>query len=228
MALLPRSMIDVTVARLRKYILRAKLSIEDASESMRVDWADAPALTSHGWPIPKIPGEHRQQDGISVLRWTDGYQERFLVVHPGATGAADPAAENRWQLAEIRAGLPQVMTETHEQFVAQMLNLDVLGGISFNKGCYTGQEIIARAHFRGTVKRRMFRFEASCTAPAPGTKVLSKGETAGEVVMAANDGTRCELLAVISLAASEAALSLVSTDTPLKALPLPYSLPATS
>ena len=228
MALLPRSMIDVTVARLRKYILRAKLSIEDASESTQVNWADRSDLLRHGWPIPDLAGEHRQQDGISVLRWTDGQQERFLVLQPGTTGAADPSAENRWQLAEIRAGLPQVMPETHEQFVAQMLNLDVLGGISFNKGCYTGQEIIARAHFRGTVKRRMFRFEASCTAPAPGTKILSNGETAGEVVMAANDGTRCELLAVISLAASEAVLSLESTDTTLKALPLPYNLPANS
>ena len=135
MALLPRSMIDVTVARLRKYILRAKLSIEDASESTQVNWADRSDLLRHGWPIPDLAGEHRQQDGISVLRWTDGQQERFLVLQPGTTGAADPSAENRWQLAEIRAGLPQVMPEIHEQFVAQMLNLDVLGGISFNKGC---------------------------------------------------------------------------------------------
>ena len=67
----------------------------------------------------------------------------------------------------IRAGLPQVYPQTHEAFVAQMLNLDLLGGVSFEKGCYTGQEIIARTHFRGAIKRRMFRFECAVRRPLP-------------------------------------------------------------
>ena len=126
-------------------------------------------------------------------------------------------------LAQIRLGIPHVFPEMHEAFVAQMLNLDVLGGISFEKGCYTGQEIIARAHFRGAVKRRMFRFGAQGSLPIPGTRLLSNGEHAGDVVYAAaEDG--CEFLAVVSLAHADAALTIDSAGV-LSKLSLPYALP---
>ena len=78
-----------------------------------------------------------------------------------------------------------------------MLNLDLLGGISFEKGCYTGQEIIARTHFRGAIKRRMFRFECAGQPPTPGTRVLAGEQHAGDVV----DAAAGELLAVIELLA---------------------------
>jgi len=130
-----------------------------------------------------------------------------------------------WRLAGIRAGLPQVYPETHEAFVAQMLNLDLLGGVSFEKGCYTGQEIIARTHFRGAIKRRMFHFACSSPPPAPGTRILVGDQHAGEVVDAAATSAGCELLAVISLAQQDAALELESTrGTTLKKLPLPYAV----
>jgi folate-binding protein YgfZ len=135
--------------------------------------------------------------------------------------------EPDWRLAGIRAGLPQVYPETHETFVAQMLNLDLLGGVSFEKGCYTGQEIIARTHFRGAVKRRMFRFECATPPPAPGTRVLVGDQHAGDVVDAAptNRGKSCELLAVITLAHQDAALELESNrGVPLQKLPLPYTV----
>jgi folate-binding protein YgfZ len=125
-------------------------------------------------------------------------------------------------LSQLRAGIPHVFSETHEAFVAQMLNLDLLGGISFEKGCYTGQEIIARAHFRGAVKRRMFRFAANCSPPAPATKVLSNGEHAGDVVYAAETNQGCELLAVVSLAHADSELKLDSAIA-LHKLTLPYS-----
>jgi folate-binding Fe-S cluster repair protein YgfZ len=100
-----------------------------------------------------------------------------------------------------------------------MLNLDLLGGVNFEKGCYTGQEIIARTHFRGAIKRRMFRFEYSGPPPTPGTRVLAGEQHAGDVVDAAED----ELLAVITLAQAEAELKLES-GAQLKKLPLPYAL----
>jgi tRNA-modifying protein YgfZ len=132
-----------------------------------------------------------------------------------------PYREAEWQLAGIRAGLPQVYPETHETFVAQMLNLDLLGGVNFEKGCYTGQEIIARTHFRGAIKRRMFRFECASPPPPPGTRVLAGEQHAGEVVDAAGG----ELLAVINLAQQDAELEVESNRGPrLKKLPLPYSL----
>jgi folate-binding protein YgfZ len=125
-------------------------------------------------------------------------------------------------LAQLRAGIPHVFPETHEAFVAQMLNLDTLGGISFEKGCYTGQEIVARAHFRGAVKRRMFRFAAACAPPIPGTRLLANGDHAGDVVYAAPTDQGCELLAVVSLAQAESVLMLAPAIT-LTKLSLPYS-----
>jgi folate-binding protein YgfZ len=132
--------------------------------------------------------------------------------------------EPNGQLAGIRAGLPQVYPETYEMFVAQMLNLDLLGGVSFEKGCYTGQEIIARTHFRGAIKRRMFRFECACPPPAPGARVLAGEQHAGDVVDAAATDEGCELLAVINLAQADAELELESNrGARLRQLPLPYS-----
>ena len=146
---------------------------------------------------------------------------------PAAIELTEPPAyrEREWQLAGIRAGLPQVYPETYETFVAQMLNLDVLGGVNFEKGCYTGQEIIARTHFRGAIKRRMFRFECACQPPAPGTRVLAGEQHAGDVVDAAATGAGCELLAVTNLAQQDAELELESNrGARIRKLPLPYSL----
>ncbi len=128
-------------------------------------------------------------------------------------------------LSQLRAGIPHIFPETHETFVAQMLNLDALGAISFNKGCYTGQEIIARTHYRGAVKRRMFRFAADCAPPEPGSRILSDGEHAGDVVYAAATEQGCEFLSVVNLAQAEAALRLdSSSDERLQPLLLPYSV----
>src|SRR4029078_3527574 len=89
--------------------------------------------------------------------------------HLGDVGVTDPVAVAHWQIPSIVKGLPQVYAATSEAFVAQMLNLDLLGAIAFDKGCYTGQEVIARAHYRGRVKRRMQRWHnASGTMLEPG------------------------------------------------------------
>jgi hypothetical protein len=136
----------------------------------------------------------------------------------------------------IAAGMPQVYAATSEQFVAQMLNLDVVGAVSFTKGCYTGQEVIARAHYRGRVKRRMQRFRTK----GPATLGLGTGGTLRDgrsfkVVEALGlpDG-RCEFLAVAPLAhgeedASEAHSVAPSTEAAAidaEQLALPYELPA--
>ena len=167
---LPASMTERIATRLRKYVLRSKVKIEESTAA--VD-----------------------------------------LVEPGAY------REREWRLAGIRAGLPQVYPQTYETFVAQMLNLDLLGGIDFEKGCYTGQEIIARTHFRGAIKRRMLRFECAGPAPVPGTRVLVGEQHAGDVVDAAGG----ELLAVINLAQQDVELA-VEGGVRLKKLPLPYSV----
>ena len=150
---------------------------------------------------------------------------------PAAVDVTEPPAyrERDWRLAGIRAGLPQVYPETYETFVAQMLNLDVLGGVHFEKGCYTGQEIIARTHFRGAIKRRMFRFECASPPPVPGTRVLAGEQHAGDVVDAAATEAGCELLAVITLAQADAALELESNrGASLRRLSMPYAVAAES
>ena len=87
----------------------------------------------------------------------------MLLVPAARAGEFSGGADDRasWERADIAAGLPQVYTATSEAFVAQMLNLDLLGAIAFDKGCYTGQEVIARAHYRGRVKRRLQRWHAT-------------------------------------------------------------------
>jgi folate-binding protein YgfZ len=170
---------------------------------------------------------------IATLAWGT----RRLLLAPrdrlGEFDVADAAAWARWQIADIAEGLPQVNAATSEVFVAQMLNLDLLGAIAFDKGCYTGQEVIARAHYRGRVKRRLQRWINSSgvslkpadTARGPDGRALSV------VRVAARPDGQEEILAVGNYAAvlepvaetapaTEAASAEVSGP-----LPLPYSLP---
>jgi len=216
---LPSAMVDSTVARLRKYVLRAKAKIEPA-----------PHLQVGFLPRSRLPADvtladarsHREYQGVSYFT-LPGHDD---IIALGAIDTfVDAAGQHAWNLAHLRAGLPQVYPETHESFVAQMLNIDLLGGIAFEKGCYTGQEIIARAHFRGTVKRRMFLFRADGPTPAPGTRILAGDQHAGEVVAAArtSDGS-CQLLAVVSLPQLKNALRVDGSGTPLTRLELPYSV----
>ena len=215
--LLPASMVDTMVARLRKYTLRAKVKIEPGAERLAVFDASSESTSP--------PRSHVEHDGVSLIGWT-GARTLMLAspAHSSVMAAVvDPSKQRAWHLADIRAGLPQVYPQTHETFVAQMLNLDLLEGISFDKGCYTGQEIIARTHFRGTVKRRMFRFSAKCGPPAPATRVSTGGQHAGDVVDAAATENGCELLAVVTLAQADAELELDGMQgMKLERLALPY------
>jgi folate-binding protein YgfZ len=214
---LPAALVDSTVLRLRKYVLRAKAKIE-AAKHLQVAVAARSALPADVTLANGV--SHREMDGVSYFT-LPGIEDVLLL---GAFSASvDVETEHRWHLANIRAALPQVYPETHEAFVAQMLNIDLLGGISFEKGCYTGQEIIARAHFRGTVKRRMFLFRGTGPAPAPGTRVLSGQQHAGDVVDAVTHEEGCDILAVISVAQLNAPLHLDGQSSPLTRLPMPYA-----
>jgi folate-binding protein YgfZ len=208
------ALVEMLTARLRKYVLRSKVTI--SADTLRVG-----ALQREALPI-LAAREHLERDGVSFVH-LPGHDE-IVAIGAGA-GTAGSVDEARWRLEDIRAGVPQTHAQTHEVFVAQMLNLDLLGGISFEKGCYTGQEIIARTHYRGAIKRRMFRYRAQCAPPAPGTRVLSAGQHAGDVVDSAATGTGCELLAVVSLAQADEALRLDDAQqSQLQRLPLPYDV----
>jgi tRNA-modifying protein YgfZ len=175
-ATLPRELVATVSDRLKKYVLRAKLRIEDAGNATAVD-----------------------------------------------------------SLAALRAGAPEVYLATSEAFVAQMLNLDLLGAIAFDKGCYTGQEVIARAHYRGRVKRRMQRWLNSSGARlAPGDTARGPDGRSLSVVRTALADVGQEILAVGTFAeAGEPSTEATSAEAvPTDAvtvsgpLPLPYALPA--
>jgi tRNA-modifying protein YgfZ len=148
-----------------------------------------------------------------------------LVGDHGAGEVPGLAADERWALALVRAGVPEIGVEASEEWVPQMLNLDLLGAVSFEKGCYTGQEIVARTQHLGRIKRRMLRFAADAAPPPPPrTALYCDGEKSGEVVLAAPAGSGVELLAVVSLEARDSPLVLEGGSA-CRALPLPYTVP---
>ncbi|MBM4192023.1 MAG: folate-binding protein YgfZ [Gammaproteobacteria bacterium] len=237
LCVLPRALLPATLATLRKYLLRAKATLMDESAHWLIDGlAGDPAL-------PAAPGSARVE-GSDIL-WRHAADGRVIRLQPirdeiqSGRDFADPALA-AWQLADLVAGLPELHESTRGEFVAQMLNLDALGGISFTKGCYTGQEVIARAHYRGRVKRRAQRFRILEGGPAlqPGQKVrLIEGNAVrfAQIVNVAQGRKGIECLAVTSFdtsrtgASGEASVSEVPLgDTPtieVVGLPVSYVLP---
>ena len=185
---LPRSLLEPTLKRLRMYVLRSKVTLAEAGDRVLFGLAGpgSPAAVAHlGLAAPTAALDCARGGGITVIRRL-GEAPRYVLIAPAAEGEAlwqrlsQHAAEAdyaAWRRTDIEAGVPTVFPETQDRFVAQMCNLDQLGGISFDKGCYTGQEVIARVHYRGAVKRHMAPQHLDGAPPAPGTKLES-----GEVV----------------------------------------------
>jgi len=232
-AILPRELIPAVIARLGKYVLRAKVKLADESHAWRVDGLLASAATPQAPPasLPSATGRVAPLAGGLAVRGA-GDTPRWLWVQetdatPSLPGWA-PGTRELWQRAAIAAGEPQVYLATCEQFVAQMLNLDALGAVSFDKGCYTGQEVIARAHYRGRVKRRLQRFSAS-TLLAPGAGgILGDGRTFKVVDAASLPEGGCEFLAVAPVLTGSGEEPGTPGEAPpihAQQLPLPYPLP---
>ena len=200
LAVLPRDLAEQVKQQLTRFVLRAKLRIEDVSDQYAV---------------------YGVQD---TLRRALRVQ---AVAEPPPAGEPQEAAA--WQAADVADGLPQIHAATSGKFVAQMLNLDRIGAVSFTKGCYTGQEIVARAHYRGRVKRRMQRFVARDTAPlVPGNRVQLAGGSTADVIAVAGTGAGVQdFLAVAPLPGG--VRDDVSEDSELPRIvaepaPLPYTL----
>jgi folate-binding protein YgfZ len=237
---LPRELCEPVRKRLAMFILRSKVTAEEVSAQYRlyglIGGEVAEALSAAGIAPPPRPWSRTIANGAVAVRY--GTTRCALIVD----AVFDPALlkqlpatagdERAWRLADIRDGLPWIFMSTQEQFVPQTANLDLIGGVSFNKGCYPGQEIVARMHFLGRLKERMVRARSLGAAPDPGTRLYSAtfGEqAAGTIVdaVALPEGG-CELLAVAQLAAVEAGdLAIGQPGGPrLTVLPLPYAVPA--
>lgn len=218
-ALLPADLVDKVVMLLRRYVLRAKVKLEPTADQA-VMWgpsvarsaADAPSRVTFQYGPGRIvvatPGPRANMAGV-------------------AAGATDPRnLQQDWMAADIAAGLPQVFAATSEAFIPQMLNLDLLDGVSFSKGCYTGQEIVVRTQHLGRIKRRTLRYRvASGQAPAPLDGLFSDGQKAADVLMSARVGDAVELLAVTQLEARHLPLALADGRLAMP-VDLPYAVPA--
>jgi hypothetical protein len=239
----PRALCEPVRKRLSMYILRSKVKASDVSAAHAqygVAGPDAAALVAQiAGAVPQRPHGVAGGDRAMALRLP---AERYLLVVPREHAAAAsealaaaslPEPESWWDGLDIAAGIASVVPETQEQFVPQMLNLDAVGGVSFNKGCYPGQEIVARMHFLGRLKERMVRARVSGpVAPRPGDKVYGVdlgAQAAGMIanVTPARDGGY-DVLAVVQLSSVAAGpVRLGASDGPeLTIEKLPYALPA--
>jgi tRNA-modifying protein YgfZ len=238
--LLPSSMIDAVRKRLAVFVLRSRVTIEDASgESVRVGVGgpgaasalraasvDVPAAfrwrpLDRGWIVGVAGGRY-----IASLSVDDA--ERFWE---RMSKVARPAGFPAWQWLTVRAGIPIVTAATTERLVPQMANWDALDGVSFRKGCYTGQEIVARTQYLGRLKERTVLAHVEGQAPEPGEKLYSAAfgdQSCGTVLNAASspDGGS-DFLAALQVAATES--GDVHLGSPggsrITLLTLPYALP---
>jgi folate-binding protein YgfZ len=239
---LPRELCESTRKRLQMYVLRSRVRLADASDQIAVlglAGAGARAMvhselgivlsstydvgSNGGVTAIALPGD-RVQVTADV--------ERGIETWDRLAGRCLLVGEETWEAHAIAAGVPVITSATQDQFTPHMLNLDLVGGVSFSKGCYTGQEIVARTQYLGQVKRRLARFATTGRAK-PGVVVYVEGQPAGMVVNAAQspaDGS--ELLAVVQMQAAQSAaggvaLRLGAEGPPLRPLALPYPLPGT-
>lgn len=191
---LPLDILDAVIKRLRMYVIRADVAFEDVSESIyRFGISGAHIADEIADLITASDNVNgvATRDGVTILR-IPGLEPRFEIFTASIKKARSlwetlnvrgaPVGESAWRLLEILAGQPAVYADTSELFVPQMLNLQLLDGVNFKKGCYPGQEIVARMHYLGTLKRRMYlgRIDSD-SAITPGGECFSGGDSSQSV-----------------------------------------------
>jgi hypothetical protein len=240
-ALVPGDVAAAVRRRLAMFVLRSKVTVTDISATLARYGVGGPgaadAVRAALGAAPPPFGVARR-GGVTVLGVPG---PRFLVlasadqaggVVAALAGAAAPVGFNVWQWLTIHAGVPTITAATQDKFVAQTANWDLLGGVNFRKGCYPGQEIVARSQYLGRLKERLFAFRAPVAPIVPGDRLYSAvfdDQPCGTVVNAAPapEGDTA-LLAVVQVAAvASGDVRLGALDGPrLQTLPLPYEVPA--
>jgi hypothetical protein len=241
---LPAPLMENTLKRLRMFVMRSKVTLENTEAelvSLGLSGPDAERLLRDATGfIPDGNNHCETRDELTIIN-LPGPQPRFEIVAPIAAAMklwdrlksnAVPVAPPVWAWLDIMAGIPGVYPETSEAFVPQMANLEVIGGVNFKKGCYPGQEIVARMQYLGKLKQRMYRVHVDGdVAPRPGDAVFApnfSGQSAGTIVDAQpSPENGYDLLAVAQISsATMGELHLGSEAGPRLLLQsLPYSLP---
>lgn len=226
-----RSVLASTLKRLKMFVLRSKLTLEDAGADVISIGVAGPnadqVLEAAGLLVPSVLCLCAEVDGIVIMR-RRGPQNRYTLHGPAArmsalwpqlSAHARPVGTEAWRLTDILAGFPALHPETAEQHVAQMMNLDKLDGVSFSKGCYPGQEIVARLHYLGNLKRRMFIARTDADIVSRGAAIVvggSEGQSVGDVLDHAlhPDGGRALLVVLQTAQADSDDLKIGAVDGP--------------
>ena len=188
---------EFILQKLKMYILRSKVSLKLANETfLCIGFIGSKALLTKNIQPPKNYLDIIHSDDIMIMRL--GKDDRYQLM--GETSKVNEFMKlnfseylsmsfDDWNNLNILDGIPDIYPTTQEAFIPQSLNMDLIDGINFKKGCYTGQEIVARTHYLGKVKRRMYRaFLKSRADLIPGDLILNnKGEEIGQLVRAANE-----------------------------------------
>ena len=227
------SVLAVTLKRLSMFVMRARCKLTDASAESPL-WGVVGDAAIPLLGASAVWGRH-EINGASCIRLpeVDGLP-RAVVIAAAAADAADalpslPGIDlTDWRRLEVRSGIATIEAATADQFVPQMINFEQVGGVNFQKGCYPGQEVVARSQYRGTIKRRTYIFDAD-VALAPGQEVFHSSDAsqpAGRVVNAAGDadGRGFSALVEVKMAMLESgSLHVGPADGPLlRQVPLPY------
>jgi len=215
---LPEELLELVKKRLQMYVLRSDVTLTDSSGQHSLIGLYHPEMQAE--PLFATTQEEIITVNLSVT------QSRCLVIAEADKAIAlwsdrvsslrfQPENSDQWRYLDIISGIPWLTTETSEEFIPQMLNLDLLGGISFNKGCYTGQEIVARTHYLGKAKRALFLAECDTPiTPEPNSTIIDdstgKAQAIGKVLLAqqprqthGNEGRLCKMLIVLQVSDSD-------------------------
>jgi len=240
---LPTALVEPVLKRLRMYVLMSKVVIEPRDDLVAIgvsgQSAEA-ALGDAGHTIAQQPDATTAVADDAWITRVRGNLPRFEVIGTAdklaqlwtaCSGSCAMADESAWRLQNIDAGIPSVDEKTTEAFVLQMLNLQHIDGVSFKKGCFSGQEVVARMQYLGKLKRKMYRLEFSGDhLPLPGDEIYKAGggSAVGKVVDGVNaDAGVTRLLAVIAIDATSEPLFLdIKEKQPLTLLDFPYETPA--
>jgi folate-binding protein YgfZ len=226
----PKDVLAATLKRLSMFVLRAKAKLSDASSEYRLYGAAGQAVAAS---LGNAPWSKAQHDGATWVRLpsAEGWP-RALVVQPSASEPLQSSLGlELWKWLEVRSGVCMVTQPVFEMFVPQMLNYESVGGVNFKKGCYPGQEVVARSQFRGTLKRRAH--VAACESEAGiqvGQELFHPSDAeqpCGTVAAAAAhpQGGFNLVVSVQNTAVDGQALHVGTADgAALKLMPLPYAL----
>ena len=231
-----RSTLPASLKRLSMFVLRSKARLSDAGDALSVVGLAGSAADGLLESAGSAPWSKLDRGDASVVRLPQGNgQSRALWVGPAAQSqellaSLAPISSSLWSWLEVRSGVARIQAETVDQFVPQMLNYELVGGVDFQKGCYPGQEIVARSQYRGTLKRRSFLVHGD-EAMTPGQEVFWQNDPAQPcgivAASAANPQGGFDAVAELKLAALDGAtLHLGSPGGPiLQLLDLPYAVP---